>query len=247
MEEREMKAKILGLLRIICLGVAAAFLVFAAASAQAPAPDVGLITQLSGPVTYWNKQEQKEPVPARAFMKVRQGDNFKLNEAASMTLLYFASGRQETWRGPVSLIAGDRESATAGDQKPSPQPEVQILPAKVSKRIAGAPLAPASFLARSGVIQTMAPTCPPPAKPPVTLSKEAQQQIQEAEKTYQNLRRRARAEDVTPELYFFGVLAEYKQFAEMAKVVDAMLQKRPGDAALNDLKACVRSQAAGSK
>jgi len=33
----------------------------------------------------------------------------------------------------------------------------------------------------------------------------------------------------------------------MAKVVDAMLQKRPGDAALKDLKARVRSQAAGSQ
>src|SRR5208337_3534830 len=181
MEEREMKAKILGLLRIICLGVAAAFLAVAAASAQAPAPDVGLITQLSGPVTYWNQEEQKQPAPAQAFMKVRQGDHLKLPGAASLTLLYFASGRQETWKGPVSLIAGDRESATAGGRKASPQPQVQILPAKVTKRIAGAPLPSPSCMERSGVIQTMAPTCPSPAKPQVTLSKEAQQQIQEAE------------------------------------------------------------------
>ena len=73
-----MKARILGLFGIICLGVAAAFLAVAAASAQSPAPDVGLITQLSGPVTYWNKEEQKEPLPAQAFMKVRQGDHLKL-------------------------------------------------------------------------------------------------------------------------------------------------------------------------
>ncbi|MGO9177469.1 MAG: hypothetical protein ACLQED_15230 [Desulfobaccales bacterium] len=242
-----MKARILGLFGIICLGVAAAFLAVAAMSAQAPPPDVGLITQLSGPVTYWNKEEQKEPLPAQAFMKVRQGDHLKLPRAASLTLLYFASGRQETWRGPVSLIAGDRESTTADDQKPSPQPEVQILPTKVTKLIAGAPLPSVSSPARSGVIQTMAPTCPPPAKPSVTLSKEAQQQIQEAEKTYQDLRKRAGAEDVTPELYFLGVLADYQQYPKMEKFVDAMLAKRPGDPSLERLKAWVRSQAAATK
>ena len=76
-----MKARILGLFRIIGLGVAAAMLAVAAASAQAPAPDVGLITQLSDPVTYWNQEEQKAPVPAKAFMKIRQGDNFKLRRS----------------------------------------------------------------------------------------------------------------------------------------------------------------------
>ena len=43
-------------------------------------------------------------------MKVRRGDHLKLPGAASLTLLYFASGRQETWRGPVTLRAGDTES-----------------------------------------------------------------------------------------------------------------------------------------
>jgi len=48
-------------------------------------------------------------------------------------------------------------------------------------------------------------------------------------------------------LYFFSVLAEHKQFPEMAKMVDTMLQKRPGDVALKDLKAWVRSQTAATK
>jgi hypothetical protein len=245
-----MKARILGLFRIICLGVAAAFLAVAAASAQSPAPDVGLITQLSGPVTYWNKEEQKEPVPAQAFMKVRQGDNFKLNEAGSLTLLYFASGRQEIWKGPGTLIAGDTESAASRGQQPPSPPEVKILPVKASRQMAGAPpvLLPAS-LSKSGGIQTMAPTYPAPEKAaaPAPLFGESQRKVKEAEKLYQELKKGAAADDVTPELYFFGVLAEYKQFPEMAKVVDAMLQKRPGDAALKDLKAWVRSQAARGK
>jgi hypothetical protein len=58
---------------------------------------VGLITGLSGAATYQNKAENHKPAKVQAFMKVRQGDYLKLPESASLTLLYFASGRQETW------------------------------------------------------------------------------------------------------------------------------------------------------
>lgn len=234
---------------LLCLTVLTVFLA-ATAAAQTSLPDVGLITKVSGEVTFLNKTENKEPVKVQAFMKVRRGDRLMLPEAGSLTLLYFASGRQETWKGPGTLIAGDTESAAAGGQQPPSPPEVKILPVKASRQMAGAPpvLLPAS-LSKSGVIQTMAPTCPAPEKAaaPAPLSGESQRKVKEAEMLYQELKKGAAADDVTPELYFFGVLAEYKQFPEMAKVVDAMLQKRPGDAALKDLKACVRSQAARGK
>ena len=238
---------VLSFSRALCFWVAVTFPVTVAASAQAFAPDEGLITKLSGAVTYWNKAEQKEAAPAQAFMKVRQGDHLKLAATGSLTLLYFGSGRQETWKGPVTFIVGAAEGAAIGHQKPLPQPEVQNLPPKVTKRIAGAPLPlPGSSMARSGVIQTMAPTCPAPtrAKPPVPLSKEEQQKIKEAEITYQDLRKRAGAEDVTPELYFLGILADYRQYPKMEELVDAMLAKRPGDPTLKHLKSWIRSQAA---
>lgn len=227
-----------------CLAVFIALLT-ATVAAQTSLPDVGLITRLSGEATYWNKDENKKPAKVQAFMKVRRGDHLKLPAAASLTLLYFASGRQETWKGPATLMAGDTESAAVGDQKTSPQPEVKILPAKATKQMAGAPLplTPAST-SKSGVIQTMGPKCAPAAKTAVPLSSEAQRKIKEAEKAYQDLKKSAAADDITPEFYFLGVLAEYKQYPEMAKMVDTMLQKRPGDMALKDLQAWVRSQAA---
>ena len=229
-----------------CLMVFASFLA-ATVSAQTSLPDVGLITKLTGEATYWNKGDNQAPAKVQAFMKVRQGDHLKLPAAASLTLLYFASGRQETWKGPVTFMAGDQESKVVGGKQPAPQPEVKILPAKASKQLAGAPLplSPAS-MSKSGVIQTMGPKCEPAAKTAPPLSSEAQRKIKEAEKVYLDLKKSAAADDVTPDLYFFSVLAEYKQFPEMAKMVDAMLQKRPGDTALKDLKAWVRSEAAAS-
>lgn len=229
------------------LGLSLALLGAGAAAAQTASPDVGLITQLSGGVTYWNKAEQKQPVPAQALMKVRRGDHLKLAGAASLQLLYFASGRQETWKGPVTLIAGEAESAAAGDKKPLPQPEVQVLPTKVTKRIEGAPLPlPGSSTVYSGAIQTMAPRCPAPAKAkaPPPLSDEARQKIKEAEQIYQDLRRNAAAADVTPEIYFLGVLADYQQYPEMEKLLETRLQQQPGNATLEKLRAWVRSQAA---
>ncbi len=88
----------------------------------------------------------------------------------------------------------------------------------------------------------MGPRCELPTRSPAPLPSEAQRKIQEAEKTYRDLEKNAAADDITPELYFFSVLAEYRQFLEMAKLVDNMLQKRPGDVALLNLKAWVRSQ-----
>jgi hypothetical protein len=226
-----------------CLAVFTSFLV-ATAAAQTSLPDVGLITQLSGEATYWNNGDKQKPAPVQAFMKVRRGDHLKLPAAASLTFLYFASGRQETWKGPATLMAGNQKSKVLGGKQPTPQPEVKIFPAKATRQMAGAPLhLPPSSINKSGVIQTMGARCETTPETAAPLSSQAQRKIKEAEKVYRDLKSVAAADDVTPELYLFGVLAKYKQYPAMTKVVDTMLQKRPGDVALKDLKACVQSQA----
>jgi hypothetical protein len=227
----------------ICLAVFFAFLT-ATAAAQTSSPDVGLITKLSGAATYWNKAENHKPAKVQAFMKVRQGDYLKLPAAASLTLLYFASGRQETWKGPATLRAGATKSTAVGSQKTAPRPEVKVFPAHATRQMAGTPLklCPAS-LSTSGVIQTMGARCEPAAKPAAPLSANAQKQIKAAQQVYRDLQKVAAADDITPELYFLGVLAKYQQYPEMIKVADAMLQKRPNDVSVIDLQTRVLRQA----
>jgi hypothetical protein len=115
-----------------------------AALAQTSPPDVGLVTKLSGEATYWNN-EDKKPTPVQAFMKVRQGDHFKLAGAGSLQLLYFASGRQETWKGPARLQAGAGQSVTPPGGKVTPA--VKMMPASATKKMAAAPF----LLSRGGV------------------------------------------------------------------------------------------------
>jgi len=243
------------------------------ALAQTSSPDVGLVTKLAGEVTYRHKDEQKKPARAQAFMKVRKDDHFQLPPGSSLQVLYFAGGRQETWTGPVILIAGEAESAPKSGKQPASPPEVKIMPARAAKTIAAASLplprsgaceagatqvyrsgpgrsgtTPVMEMGpgRSGAIRTMAPACPTPPRSAASGSPEARLEIKEAEGVYQELRQKADADDVTPELYFLGVLANYRQFGEMDRVIDTMLKKRPGDRALKDLKAWARSQAAGA-
>jgi hypothetical protein len=115
-----------------------------AALAQTSSPDVGLVTKLTGEATYRN-DEDKKPTRVQAFMKVRKGDHFQIAGAGSLQLLYFASGRQETWKGPAQLKAGDTASAALGGKQQAP-PAVKLMPASATKKLAAAPF----LLSRGG-------------------------------------------------------------------------------------------------
>jgi hypothetical protein len=242
---------------LIWPGILAALLVAAPALAQASSPDVGLVTKLTGKATYWNKEEKK-PAPVQAFMKVRKGDHLKLAKNSALTLLYFAGGRQETWKGPARFVAGEAESVVKGG-KNAASPAVKMMPASAIKMIAGAPFllsrAGATQMpgragatpmqektppGRAGAIQTMGAVCRVP--PPLPPAEKVRAEITKAEAVYRDLKKKAGFDDFTPELYFLGVLAQYRQYPEMNKILDKMLKKNPGDPALQQLKAWVRAQ-----
>lgn len=230
----------------ICLVIGA--LLVGMVKAQAAPVDVALVTKLAGEATYFNQTEQKQPAPVQAFMKVRQGDHFKLPPGSLVQLVYFDNGRQETWKGPVTVIIGLGESRAEGDKSPPSQPEVQILPTKVTKRMmAPAMPLPRSSIRYSGVIQTMAPECKtttPAAICVKPLNAQGRKEIKEAQRVYQSLRQKTEAGDLTPEFYLLSVLADYGQYPQMLPVIDTMLTKKPGDPVLKDLKTWVRSQPA---
>jgi hypothetical protein len=250
-EEPEMNA-IKGLLLgprgfCICL-LGLALLLSAAGKAAASAADVGLVTKLSGEATYANKIDQKQPAAVQAFMKVRQGDHFRLPSGSQVQMVYFDNGRQETWTGPASFVAGAGESRVPEGETAGAPPEVKILPTKVSKKMAdpNMPL-PRSGLRYSGVIQTMAPECKtstPTATCVKPLDAQGRKELKEAQKVYRSLRQQTEAGDLTPEFYLLSVLAAYGQYQQMLPVIDTMLTQKPGDPVLKDLKNWARSQPA---
>jgi len=226
-------------------------------------PDVGLVTDLAGEVTYSNPGEKQVPAKAQAFLKVREGDRFKIPAGGMVQLTYFVGGRQETWRGPGTVEVGDQASREAGKEPAPATPEVKVLPAKVSKSMAGVAVAVSQAAAKeggggpgvggelrsSGVIQTMGvkKPAPAPAAGARPLCDRDRKEAAAAEKTYQDLKKQAGPDDLTPEIYLLGVYANYGQYDKMAQVIDLMLAQRPKDAQLRKLKAWARAQASGKE
>ena len=100
-----------------------------AGQAQAQA-DVALVNQLSGEVSYAGEGQAASKV--QPFMRVRQGDRFIVLTGASIRLVFFQGGRQETWNGPASFRVG----AAAGEAFGTARAEVGALPVTVPQKIA---------------------------------------------------------------------------------------------------------------
>jgi hypothetical protein len=209
--------------------------------AQIPPPDVGLVIQLSGDATYWNEGYRKTPEKAQAFMQVRQGDHFRAAAGATVQLVYFQNGRKETWKGPAAFVVGEAQSRAEGEKGLQAQPEVMFLTVGASQGMNRLPaLLRRAGLSRSGGMQIRGVGGGPPKV--IASGEEERTQIARAKETYQNLRKQARPEDITPELNLLGILADYDQFEEMEKVIQDALKIQPANEVLKELAEWVRTQ-----
>lgn len=212
-------------------------------SAEAPTlpPDVGLITRLSGNVTYRNESYQKVPEKAQAFMRIRQGDQLIIPSEAMGQLIYFESGRKETWKGPVVLAVEDRQSSAKAGKRAQIQPEVTLLPAEASRTMRSIPLLlRRAGLSRSGTMQVRG--LDDSTQKSLELGQDEQTGITLAKENYQILRNRREGDDITPEIYLLGVLAGYDQFQEMEQIILDAQKIQPGNPILKKLGEWVRTQ-----
>ncbi len=228
------------LLNRIGLGVVLVIVCGGFTKAQGLPPDVGIITQLSGGVTYRNEEYQKTPEKAQAFMKILQGDYFQLEAKAMVQLVYFRNGRKETWKGPVAFIAGEVKSQVKSEKGLQAQPEVKILPSGVLDGVRRVPvLLQRAGLGRSGIVQVRGLSVSQrKSKVP---SKVELAEIAMAKENYQNLRRQTKDDDLTPELYFLGILSNYDQFEEMGRIIKDSLKKQPDNEVLKKLEEWVKT------
>jgi len=198
---------------------------------SAQSSDVGLINQLSGEVSYTGQGGAQSK--AQAFMKVRQGDRFTLPAGAQLRIVYFNGSRQETWKGPSSFKTGTQQSEAVSGQAA----ETSQLPSGVAQKIAQVPnLVQIAKLGRSGGIAVRG------GGKPGRLSAEQQAEVNQAKATYNQMRQKAPAEDITPELYYYSVLQDHLLYDEMKSVTEEMLKRQPGNAEAQELAAYVKSR-----
>jgi hypothetical protein len=213
-----------------------------AEEAQSLPHDVGLITQLSGNTTYWNKVSQETPKPAQVFMKIRRGDHLSVASGASLQVVYFQSGRKETWRGPAMIIVGEGESGVKEEKAIQAQVEAMILPAEASQGLRQIPgLLDRARLSRSGLTSLRGPE--ESSKKAVAPGRQSQMEIARAQETYRKWREQTSPDDITPELNLLGTIGEYQQYQEMEKVIQDALKRQPDNEALKELEQWVRGKA----
>lgn len=201
-------------------------LVLAAANAQAAA-DVGLINQLSGEVAY--KAPGSSATRASAFMKVREGDNFRLNPGARLRVVYFDGGRQELWEGPAEFNAARKQGSVISGMAMASQ-----LPGGVPQALAQTPeLMQIVKVGRPGAVTVRG------IKP--GMSAEQKLAVQQARDQYKSMSAGAASDDVTPELYMLNVLREHALHDEMKTLAARMLAKQPAQQEVRDIVAWVDS------
>ena len=184
--------------------------------ARAQSVDVGLVNLLSGDVEFASPGGAGQK--AQAFMRVRDGDRFNVPAGAVVRLVYFESARQERWAGPASFRAGRQQGAIISGAPA----DVATLPAGVPRRIARVPELLQN--AKLGGIQVRSA----PARPSPPTADE-QKQVAEARVLYQQMRARAAADDIAPELFLYSALSEYSLYSDMQVVVDEMLRRQPAN------------------
>lgn len=208
------------------------FLAFFAAPAVA-AEDVGLINHLAGEASYSTGGKRAK---ASAYMKVREGDRFTLAPGTQLRIVYFQGSRQESFKGPARFSVGRQESKLESGGKP----EVSTLPSGVSQRIAQTPeLVAIAKLGRAGGVAVRSAARPKPLTP------EQKAEVKEARTTYEQLRRSAPADDITPELFLYSVLDEHRLYDDMKTVVSEMRRRQPKNPDVAAMAEYVESKAQG--
>jgi hypothetical protein len=208
----------LSIRQFVCglLGLAALLPILAAAA------ESGLLSQISGAVTY--RTADTGPLNASVFMKLREGDKLLVAPGASARVVYFSSGRQELWQGPAEFTVGEAASFAAKGT-----PQLTQLPVAVGRQFLQSPdLALLARQTRPASVTVRG------FKPPPTVEQGAA--VQQARDAYAAMAASAAPDDVTPELYLLAVLMDHGLREEMGKVLDTMQAKQPANDSIAALK-----------
>lgn len=170
-----------------------------------------IITVLQGGVTV--EQGAPAPKPAVAFQKLQTGDRVQLAADAVLQLVYFANGRQETWRDRARIEIGEEASNAAAGAAPA---SVKQLPQMLVRQLVKTPTADRS--GKVGAVRLRA-VVPPDA-------------LQRLEKNYAELRAQTESSDRTPELYLLAGLFEQKEYERIEALLAAWQRSQPVDPAL---------------
>lgn len=161
-----------------------------------------LVTALDGKVFRVKGAEKKS---LEAFERLEAGELLAL-EGAKLTLVFFLTGRQESYQGSGRLELGPGEGKPWG----LAAPEAKKLPDFLVRQIARTPTLVAQ--GRAGVTRLRAIPTP--------------EAIAKVDDNYRRMRMEAVADDLNPEMYRLSALFEMKAYDAVEAVVRDLEQSR---------------------
>lgn len=174
------------------------------AGGQAWAAEAALVMSVQGRVL---RQASPAPQAVETFVKLNEGDRLSLAQGSKLQLVYFESGRQETWSGPGRLELTPREGKASG----LPAPELKSLPLVMARQLARTPTLDSQ--GRGGVTRLRAVPTP--------------DAMAKLENTYQDLRSRSARDDLGPEMYLLSGLLEMRELERVERVLGDLRQEQP--------------------
>jgi hypothetical protein len=209
---------------------AALALALVPAAAAFAAGDVGVVNHLAGYVAVTSGTSTSK---AQAYMNIHEGDMFEVPAGVVLKVVYFRSGRQESFSGPASFRVGAHQSAV----QQGAQPQVSVLPTGVPQKISQTPeLVQIARLGSSAHVGVRGASREP------RLTPQQQAEVREARETYARLRAGTPDDDITPELYLYSVLQDNLLYGEMKAVVAEMAKRQPANRDVAVLAEYVRAK-----
>ena len=189
------------------------FFLLASCATAALAAEVALVTGVAGNVV---RALASGTRPVAVFAKLSYGDQIFLEGQAVVRLVYFDSGRQETWRGPGQVQVAKGEST--GDGLGVPQ--VAMLPAFLVQQISRTPGEDGRGPDDAERLRGIGPETVAPA---LGADPDALKKI---EANYRQLRLAAASNDLNPELYFLAALFELREYERVAQEIAEIQRTR---------------------
>ncbi|WP_027360888.1 hypothetical protein [Desulforegula conservatrix] len=180
--------------------------------------DVGLITEITGSVSYSSADSKSGFSDAVVFMKVRSNDCLKIGEKSSLTLLYQGNGRREVWNGPLSIKIKEEESVVIEGTALGNSNKADNISVVVSDKVfMASELGESGKLGKSGirVVRSMSET--------------SETKLREGLEKYKKMKSDFGEKDAVPDLYLLSLYSELGKHSEMENQLKLMKQKWPGN------------------
>ncbi len=203
-------------MRSLANGLLFCFFLIIAAPSFCEEEKGSMVTRLEGRVEHIQGANRR---PLEAFERLEPGALLTLDKA-QITLVFFLTGRQETWHGSGRLELGPGEGKGFG---PSLS-ETKVLPSFLVKQISRTPTLLAQ--GRAGVTRLRAISTP--------------EAVDKVEETYRRLRVEAADDDLNPEIYRLSALYEMKAYAALESAVSSLESARPGNKEARQLASLYR-------